>query len=73
MPLTRLEALTYLVEFADQQRKKGSPYTSGWADYHTVKRWEKTIAHLREIIPNDDLREFDDYRRRKKEMFAKMD
>ena len=73
MPLIRLETLTDLVEFAERQQAKGSPYTSGWADSFTMAAWKKTIAYLREIIPKEELEKFDDYRHRKSEFLKQID
>ena len=68
--ISRLEALTDLTEFAEQRRAKGSPYVAGWEN---TKAWKKTIEYLRSVIPEDVLEEFDDYRKRKRDMFSKMD
>lgn len=62
MELNRLEVLTGLIEFAKQQRAKGSPYTNGWADEVTVHRWQDTIGYLRSVIPKGTLKEFDNER-----------
>ena len=59
--LSRLQVLTDLVEFANQQLKKGSNYTVGWAN---LPKWNEDIDDLRASLPNCVVEEFDEQRRR---------
>jgi hypothetical protein len=68
--LERLETLTDLVEFAEQQRASGSPHTGGWADYRTVSKWMGIIDDIRMALPECAVRDFDDERRKQKEFTA---
>ena len=62
--LVRLETLTDLVEFAKQQKAKGSTFTAGWAGYHEMNKWQETIGYLRTVIPDNILKGFDNERKR---------
>ena len=70
--LSRLEVLTDLVEFAQQQRIKGSPYTNSWADSTTVTNWMETIGYLRTALPECAVKDFDNERKRQKEFTASL-
>jgi len=63
----RLEVLTDLVEFAQQQNAKGSPYTSGWADDMTLTNWQIQIGGLRAALPECLVKDFDNERKRKRD------
>ena len=69
--LSRLEVLTDLVEFARQQRAKGSPHIGGWADSATVSKWMQTIGYLRSALPECTVKRFDDERKRYREFRAR--
>ena len=70
--LSRLEVLTDLVEFAEQRRAEGSLYTGGWADSYTVSKWMETIGYLRVALPECAVKCFDEERRRKRELVARL-
>ena len=59
--LSRLEVLTDLTEFAEQQMRERSPYVAGWYN----AEWYKEIAQLRTALPEDTVQEFDNARNRK--------
>ena len=71
--LSKLEVLTDLTEFAKKQRAKGSPYTDGWADSATVTKWMETIGYLRTVLPKCAVKDFDDFRKRKRGLFKQTD
>ena len=71
--LSRLEVLTDIVEFAKQQRAKGSPHTASWADYATVDKWMQTIGYLRSELPECTVKRFDDERKRYREFRARLE
>ena len=58
---SRLEVLTDLVEFANQQLKAGSNYTYGWAN---LTKWNKDIDDLRSSLPKCVVEELDERRKR---------
>lgn len=64
--LLRLETLTDLVEFAKRQMEKESIFTAGWCDSKQLSDWEDIIGRLRQELPKDVVKEFDDGRARKK-------
>jgi len=70
--LGRLEVLTDLIEFAEQQMAKGSPYTAGWADSVTTTKWMETIGNLRTVIPKCAVENFDDFRKRKRDFIKQI-
>ena len=61
--LSRLQVLTDHVEFAEQQLKKGSIYTMGWAD---LKKWKADIIDLRNRLPECVVKGFDNERKKNK-------
>ena len=65
--INKLDVVTYLLEFADQQRAAGSPHTGGWADLGNETRWIKTRDAIRNRLPESVIKEFDDERRRLKD------
>ena len=67
--LTRLEVLTDLVEFAEKQLKKGSPWVMGWSN---LEKWKSDIIILRDKLPNCTLEEFDDFRKRKRDFIKQI-
>lgn len=70
--LSKLEVLTDLTEFAEQQLARGSLLTSGWADPITLTRWREQIGNLRSFLPECLLREFDDERKKRKEFRTRL-
>ena len=70
--LDRLDRLTYLTEFAEQQRASGSPHTGGWADHRTVSKWMKEINDIRTALPECAVKDFDNERKRQKEFTASL-
>ena len=70
--LSRLEVLTNLIEFAEEQRAKGSPYTDSWADSTTITNWRTTIGYLRTALPKCAVEDFDNERNRQGEFVASL-
>ena len=70
--LNRLEVLTDLIEFAQQQRAKGSPHTASWADAGSVTKWQIQIGGLRTALPKCAVEDFDNERQRQKEFTSKI-
>jgi len=66
--LSRLEVLTDLVEFAHERMALNSPLTAGWYN----KAWPDIITNIRDSLPDDVVKEFDDERRRVKEFRRKL-
>jgi len=63
--LSRLEVLTDLIEFAEDRRAEGSAYVEGWAPDIKMTEWYKEIALLRNSLPDDKVKAFDENRERK--------
>ena len=62
--LSRLEVLTDLLEFAKQQKAKGSSLTASWADSATVDKWIESIGYLRTALPKCAVEDFDNGRKK---------
>ena len=61
--LSRLEVLTDLIEFANQQIERGSNLTRGWAD---LDKWNRDVMNLRAFLPKCEVEEFDERRKRQR-------
>lgn len=61
--LGRLEVLTDLTEFADKQNAKKSNFTAGWCPPEQYMKWVSEIYALRQALPKEVLKDFDEERK----------